>query len=224
MLHALAGDIARDRRIGALARELVDLVDVDDPLLGPGDVEVGGLDQPQEDVLDVLADIPGLGQRGGVDDGERHVEDAGHRLREQRLAGARRSDEEDVALLDLDVLRGGVGPDALVVVVDGHAQHALGAVLADDVLVQARVDLLGGEPVRGGHRLGRGRRALFGDDLLTEVDALVADEDASRSGDQSLDVRLRLPAEGADLIGSRRRRAGVGGHGPTSPLAQARSS
>ena len=68
LLNTLAGDVAGDRRVVALAGDLVDLVDVDDPALGPLDVEVGGLDQVQQDVLDILADVAGLGQRGGVGD------------------------------------------------------------------------------------------------------------------------------------------------------------
>ena len=103
LLHALARDVARDRRVVRLARDLVDLVDVDDPGLGLLDVEVGGLDQLQEDVLDVLADVAGLGERGRVGDRERDVEDARERLREQRLAAAGRAEQEDVRLLQLDV-------------------------------------------------------------------------------------------------------------------------
>ena len=71
LLHALAGDVAGDRRVLGLAGDLVDLVDVDDPGLGLLDVVVGGLDQLEQDVLDVLADVAGLGERGGVGDGER---------------------------------------------------------------------------------------------------------------------------------------------------------
>jgi hypothetical protein len=63
LLHALAGDVAGDRRVVALARDLVDLVDVDDAPLGPLDVVVGGLQQLEDDVLDVLADVAGLGER-----------------------------------------------------------------------------------------------------------------------------------------------------------------
>ena len=103
LLHALAGDVARDRRVVRLARDLVDLVDVDDAGLGALDVEVGGLDQLEQDVLDVLAHVAGLGERRGVGDGERHVEDARQRLREQRLAAARGAEEQDVALGQLDV-------------------------------------------------------------------------------------------------------------------------
>ena len=103
LLHALAGDVARDRRVVGLARDLVDLVDVDDPGLGLLDVVVGGLDQLEQDVLDVLADVAGLGQRGRVGDRERHVEDPRERLREQRLAAAGRAEQQDVRLLQLDL-------------------------------------------------------------------------------------------------------------------------
>ena len=62
LLDALAGDVTGDRRVVGLAGDLVDLVDVDDLALGALDVEVRGLDEAEQDVLDVLADVPGLGQ------------------------------------------------------------------------------------------------------------------------------------------------------------------
>ena len=77
LLDPLPGDVAGDRRVIGLAGDLVDLVDVDDSRLGLLDVEVGGLDQLQEDVLDVLADVAGFGQRRGVGDREGNVEDPG---------------------------------------------------------------------------------------------------------------------------------------------------
>ena len=144
LLHPLARDVARDRRVVGLARDLVDLVDVDDPGLGLLDVEVGRLDQLEQDVLDVLADVAGLGQRRGVGDREGDVEDPGEGLGEQRLAAAGRAEQEDVRLLELDrvVLALCLGDlDALVVVVDGDRERALGGLLADDVLVEDVVDL-----------------------------------------------------------------------------------
>src|SRR5439155_17516246 len=45
LLHALTGDVTGDRRVLALAGDLVDLVDVDDARLGLLDVVVGGLDE-----------------------------------------------------------------------------------------------------------------------------------------------------------------------------------
>src|SRR5204863_2615382 len=64
LLDALTGDVARDRRVVALARDLVDLVDVDDPALRAVEVEVGRLDEPEKDVLDILADVARLGEAG----------------------------------------------------------------------------------------------------------------------------------------------------------------
>jgi hypothetical protein len=88
LLHAFARHVARDRGVVGLARDLVDLVDVDDAALRLLDVVVAVLQQLLDDVLDVLADVAGLGQRRGVGDHERHVQQARQRLREQRLARA----------------------------------------------------------------------------------------------------------------------------------------
>src|SRR5215208_856400 len=104
LLHALARDVARYRRVVRLPRDLVDLVDVDDPGLGLLHVEVGRLDELQEDVLDVLADVARLGERRGVGDRERDVQDARERLGEQRLAAAGGAEQKDVRLLKLDLL------------------------------------------------------------------------------------------------------------------------
>ena len=102
LLHPFARDVAGDRDVLAGLADLVDLVDVDDPALGQRDVEVGLADELEDQVLDVLADVAGLGQRGGVADGEGDVEPARQGLRQRGLAAAGRADQEDVALGDLD--------------------------------------------------------------------------------------------------------------------------
>ena len=99
LLYTLTGYIARDGRILALAGNLVDLVDVDDAALRRLNVVIGILNQAQEDVLDILADITRLGEAGRVCDGERHIENLSERLREERLAASGRTDHHDVALL-----------------------------------------------------------------------------------------------------------------------------
>ncbi len=70
------------------AADLVDLVDIDDPALRPLDIVVGRLQQLQDDVLDILADITRFGQRGGVGHGEGYVDDPRQGLGQQRLAAA----------------------------------------------------------------------------------------------------------------------------------------
>jgi hypothetical protein len=83
------------------------------------------------------------------------------------------------------------------VVVDGDGEGPLGAFLADHVLVQDVVDL---DRLRQVLQLegGSGRELLI-DDLVAEVDALIADVDAG-PGDQLLDLSLRLPAEAAEKL------------------------
>ena len=103
LLHAFARNIAGDRRILVLAADLVDLVDIDDALLAALHIPVGVLQQPQDDVLDIFADIAGFGQRGGVDDGERHIQNPRQRLGQQRFAGTGGADQQDVRLRKLDI-------------------------------------------------------------------------------------------------------------------------
>ena len=96
LLHALAGDVAGDRDVVGRLADLIDFIDVDDAALGRFQVEIGGMQELQQNVLDVFADIAGLGQRGGVADREGDVQDAGQRPGQQCLAAAGRADQEDV--------------------------------------------------------------------------------------------------------------------------------
>ena len=103
LLDPFARDVPGDARVFRLARDLVDLVDVDDAPLALGHVELAGLEQPDQDVLDVLAHVARLGQRGGVGDGEGDIQDAGEGLCEECLADAGGAEEQDVGLVELDV-------------------------------------------------------------------------------------------------------------------------
>ncbi len=83
LLHAFAGDITGDGRVLVLAADLVDFVDVDDAGLRAGHIAIGSLQKLQDDVLDILADVTGFGQRGGVNDREGNIEHFGQRLGQQ---------------------------------------------------------------------------------------------------------------------------------------------
>src|SRR5213078_1962307 len=82
--------------------------------------------------------------------------------------------------------------DPLVMVVDGDAQRLLGAILADDVVVEDLLDLgrLGERPLRRADRVV----GLSLEDVVTELDALAANVDR-RSRDESGDLVLTTAAE-----------------------------
>ena len=145
LLHALARHVARDGEVFSLAGDLVDLVDVDDADFRTRDIEVGGGDQLEQNVLDVLADITRLSERRRVSNRERDAQRARERLGEQRLAGTRGAQKHDVALRELDItlLRLRFHADALVVVVDGDGEGALRVFLAHHMLRKLGVELVG---------------------------------------------------------------------------------
>src|SRR5215831_3681046 len=183
-----------DRRVVGLAADLVDLVDIDDAALGALDVVVGGLQQLEDDVLDLLADIAGFGERGRVCHGEGHIEDARERLRQQRLARAGRADQQDVRLRELDVVVLGLVVETLVVIMDRDREHLLGVILADDIVVENFAYLF-----RGRNAVARLRQRgfiLLADNVHAQLDALVADE-YGRAGDELAHLVLALAAERA---------------------------
>jgi hypothetical protein len=197
LLHALARDVTGDRRVVGLPGDLVDLVDIDDDDAGLRlvDVVVAFLQQLLDDVLDVLADVTGLGQRRRVRDRERHVQKARQRLGQQRLAAAGRADQQDVGLGELDVVLAALVEtvvEALVVVVDGDRENLLRTPLPDDVLVQYVVDF---------HRFWQlvvagltGLLELLADDVVAQLDAFVTDE-YGRARNQLADFVLGFAAK-----------------------------
>src|SRR5712691_12155512 len=196
LLHAFAGNVPGDRGIVGLARNLVDLVDIDDAALRLVDVVVAVLEQLLDDVLHVLADVARLGEGGRVGDHERNVQEARHRLREQRLARSGGPDQEDIRFgqLDFVVLREVL--QALVVVVHRDRKDLLGEFLPDHVLVQNPADFPGRRQDGFGRLAALVRGAFLADDVVAQLDALVADKHR-RSGDQLPHLMLALAAKGA---------------------------
>src|ERR1019366_3632797 len=174
LLDALARHIAGDRWIVGFARDLVDLVDVDDPALRPLDIIIGGLKKLQNDIFDILADITCLGQRRGVGHREGHVENSRQGLREQGLARTGGPDQQNIRFGKLDIIVLGGMIEALVMIVDGDRQYPLGLRLPDDVIVQNLADFLGGRnAVAAFDQRGL---VLLADDIHAQFDAFIADE------------------------------------------------
>src|ERR1700728_4343459 len=194
LLHALAGNVAGDRGVVGFARYLVDLVDVDDAALCALDVVVGRLQQLQNDIFDVLADVAGFGERGCVRHRERHVEDTSKRLRQQRLAGTGRSDQENIRLRQLDVVVLALVVEPLVVIVDGDREHLFRVILADHVIIENLADLA--RRWNAVARLHQRGLVLLADDVHAQLDALVANE-YGRPGNELAHLVLALAAKRA---------------------------
>ena len=128
-----------------------------------------------------------------------------HYKRVQAAASAsstrRGADEQDVGLGDLDRVAvtagqpaGLAGLDPLVVVVDRHRERLLGRLLPDHVGVEELEDLAGlGQLLEAD--LGPFGELLL-DDLVAQLDALIADVDVGASN-ELLDLLLALAAERA---------------------------
>ena len=142
LLDALTRHVARDRRIVRFTADLIDFVDINDAALRPLHIVVGGLQQLQDDIFDILTNIAGFGESRGVRDRERHVDDSRQSLRQQRLAGARRADQQDVGLAQLNVIVLRRMVEALVVIVHRDREHLLGVILADHIVIQDFADFL----------------------------------------------------------------------------------
>src|SRR5690606_16477623 len=98
--------------------------------------------------------------------------------------------------------------DALVVVVHGHRQRGLGAVLPDHMAVEVLLDLRGGGQGGrgGGSGHGGGALSLLREDLGAHPDAFVADVHRG-PGDELADLAGVLAAEGAARPAGRTRGA-----------------
>ena len=200
LLHPLARDVAGDRDVLARLADLVDLVDVEHPPLRGVDVEVGRVEQFEEQVLDVLSHVAGLGERGRVTNRERHVEDAGERAGQQRLPAPGRAEQQDVRLVDLDVRPLVAEHQPLVVAVDRDGEHPLGVLLPDHVLVEVGHDLPGGRD-RGEELLaGAPPPLLLIEDRLAQLDAFAADVDVAGPLDERPHVAVALAAERAEGV------------------------
>ena len=164
LLNALARNIAGDGEVLGLAGDLVDLVHVDNADLRALNIAIGGIDELEQDVLHVLAHVTSLGERGGVGDGKRHLEDARERLRQKRLTGTGGTEQQNVRLGELylvhiivelriqAVVKGRKRSTALdhaaVMVVHGNRHGALGVLLAHDIGRKLGIDLVRRRHVR----------------------------------------------------------------------------
>ena len=170
LLHPFAGNVPGDGRIPRFSGDFVYFVDKENAALRLADIVVGGLQDPHQDILYILAHVPSLGENSGIDDGKRNLEDASQRLGQQGFAGARGPDEENIALPQLYIASPGIDP--FVVVVHGDGKGFFGPFLADDMFVQMRF-YFGGFGKRSSIQVGL-LSVFFFQHLIAQPNALVA--------------------------------------------------
>ena len=147
------------------------------------------------DVFNVFAHVTGFGQRSSVSDSEGNIQQTGQRFRKQRLTRTGRSDEQYVALAQLDFFLLIALVESLVMVVHSHSQDLLGSLLTNYVLVKDAADFLGcGQLLRC--TLSLCLLHLLTDDVIAQVDALVADKNRG-PGNQFAYFMLAFAAERA---------------------------
>ena len=142
LLHALMAGIRRDRVVRTrLARDLVELVKIDDAVLRLLDIFVRRVVEIAHGDLDIRADEAGLREARGVRHRERDVEELREMREQRRLAAARRAEHNDVRLLDLRAVIVLIAVlHALVVVVDRDGEHLLRVILVDDIFIEILLD------------------------------------------------------------------------------------
>ncbi len=197
LLHAFTGHISGDRSIFALSSDFIHLVDVNNSALRQINVKIRSLKKAQKNILHILAHIARLCQGSGIGDGKGHIENLGQGLGKQRLAATGRSDQQNIALLQLHIR---VAPkvNPLIVVVNRHRQGNLCRFLAHNVAIHKGFDLLRRRqrlrnPQFSRLRLGRVRIIQKG---TANPDTVAANIYAG-TGNHPLHLSLSLPAEGA---------------------------
>ena len=198
LLHAFARHVPRDGRVIPFARDLVDLVDENDPAFGQRHVVVGHLQQPRQDALHVFADISRLGQHRRIDDRKRHFEQFGDRPGQQRLPGTGLPDHHNIRLVDLDLhVVALLVQQPLVMIIDRHRYMPLGALLPDHILIEKLFDLNRFQKLlhADGRRLAHRLFGVLGQQRMPALDALVADAGSVVAVEQHSHLVTRKPAE-----------------------------
>ena len=85
LLHTFARNVAGDRKILGLLRNLIDLIDVDNADFGTGNIEIRSRNELQQDILNVFADITRFSQRGSIGNREGHLQRTRKRFGQKRL-------------------------------------------------------------------------------------------------------------------------------------------
>ena len=194
LLYALTGYITGNGDVFTLLRDLIDLVDIYDTVLGTFHIVVRRLDQLQQNILYIFAYITGLSQCGGICDSKRYIDDLRQCLRQVSLTGTGRSYHDDITLLQLHIIQILGSRYSLVMIVHRNGEDLFRLLLPDDIFIQEVLDLLRFQKV---DIRSRGLFHFFVfqfllQDVSADIYALITDIYPGRSCDQLADLALGL--------------------------------
>ena len=141
LLYSLTAHIAGDRRIVALAGNLVYLVNKHDTFFCSSHIIVSHLEQTAQNAFHIFAHITSLGKYRSINNSERHIQQFGDCTGKKRLSRSGAAHHDDVALFDFHTSVVYFLLQTLIVIIHRHGKRALGTILSDDILIQILLDL-----------------------------------------------------------------------------------
>ena len=185
LLNTLTADVTGDRSVFGFTGDFVNFVNIDNTVFGSFYIKICRLQQTNQHIFDVIANIAGFGQCRCVCNRKRNIQDLRQSLCQQRLTDTSRSQKENIALLQfyILVLIGALMQNPLIMVINRDRQRNLGLILANNILVQHSFNLSWLEQCdvlissyRFIPRVGNRReKPLLRQHLITKRDTLVAD-------------------------------------------------
>ena len=193
LLYPLARNVTGNRWVIGLARDLIDLINIDDTTLRAFDIIFRCLQKLQNYIFDIFPHITSFGQGGGICHSKRHIQNAGQCLGQQCLTATSRSDQHDVGFRQLDIRFIGV-VQALVMVMDSDRQHAFGVHLTDHIVIKNLTNLGWSRNTITGFQTSR--FGFFTNNVHAQLNAFITDEHCW-PGNQLTHLMLALAAKAA---------------------------
>ena len=99
LLHAFTADIPGNGNVFGLFGNLINFINVNNPPRGGLHIEIGGLEQFQQNIFHIFPHVTGFRQGCGIGHGKGHVKKPGKSLSEERFPGSGGAHQEDIGFL-----------------------------------------------------------------------------------------------------------------------------
>ena len=141
LLHTFTGHISGDRCILRFSCDLVDLININDTMLCFLDIIICCLNNLQQNILHVLADISRFRQCCRICDRKRYIQKLRQCLCEQCFTGTGRTKHQDITFLQFYIQIFSC-KDSLVMIVNSNRKCFFGLILSDHIIIQECLNLL----------------------------------------------------------------------------------